>query len=158
GAEQALLDLAALVGDDEAVDEQAQRRGEPVGVDRLARRRVAVAVARPRHGPSVPPRSTNGLPAARRWRDTRPMRRGLSIAVVGALVAPAAAAPAPGGPPAKDAARPWGEGVTDDRKALAQSKLEAGNALFLEKKYGEALERYREALAAWDHPAIRFNV
>src|SRR3954469_25031644 len=53
---------------------------------------------------------------------------------------------------------PWSVGVTDAQKAEAQKNLDAGNALFLDKKYAEALEKYRAAVAAWDHPAIRFNI
>lgn len=53
---------------------------------------------------------------------------------------------------------PWSVGVTDAQKADAQKALDAGNALFLDKKYSEALDKYRAAVAAWDHPAIRFNI
>jgi len=53
---------------------------------------------------------------------------------------------------------PWSVGVTDAQKAKAQTFLEAGNALFLDKKYAEALEKYKSAVGAWDHPAIRFNI
>jgi hypothetical protein len=53
---------------------------------------------------------------------------------------------------------PWTVGVSEDNKARAKVELDAGNALFLEKKYSEALVRYQAAIAAWDHPAIRFNV
>lgn len=60
--------------------------------------------------------------------------------------------------PARVIAQPWAQGVTDAQKADAQKKLEAGNALFLSKKYKEALEQYTEATKIWDHPAIRFNM
>lgn len=53
---------------------------------------------------------------------------------------------------------PWSVGVTDAQKAQAQAALEQGNALFLDKKYAEAMEKYKSAVAAWDHPAIRFNI
>src|SRR4051794_24197050 len=53
---------------------------------------------------------------------------------------------------------PWSVGVTEAKKAEAQKYLEAGNALFLDKKYAEALEKYKSAVGAWDHPAIRFNI
>ena len=53
---------------------------------------------------------------------------------------------------------PWSAGVTEAAKAAATRKLDAGNQLFLDKKFGEALAVYREAVAAWDHPAIRFNI
>lgn len=53
---------------------------------------------------------------------------------------------------------PWSQGVSAAQKATAQARLEEGNALFLEGKHREALEQYQAAIAAWDHPAIRFNV
>jgi hypothetical protein len=53
---------------------------------------------------------------------------------------------------------PWTEGVTDDQKLQAKTLLDAGNALLIEKKYVEALEKYSLAVAVWDHPAIRFNM
>jgi hypothetical protein len=73
----------------------------------------------------------------------------LGLAIAGAL---AAATPAHAETP------PWSVGVTDAQKAEAQTFLDAGNALFLDKKYAEALEKYKAAVGAWDHPAIRFNI
>ena len=55
-------------------------------------------------------------------------------------------------------AQPWAQGVSDAQKAAAQKKLEEGNALFLKQQYPEALKAYQEAVAQWDHPAIRFNI
>lgn len=57
-----------------------------------------------------------------------------------------------------DAPPPWAAGVTEQQKARAHELLDAGNALFLDKKYTEALVKYRAAVAVWDHPAIRFNI
>ncbi|MFN0245648.1 MAG: hypothetical protein ACKV2T_01985 [Kofleriaceae bacterium] len=53
---------------------------------------------------------------------------------------------------------PWSAGVSEAKKAEANRLLEHGNALFLDKKFSEALGKYREAVTAWDHPAIRFNI
>ena len=55
-------------------------------------------------------------------------------------------------------AQPWAQGVSEAAKADAQKKLEAGNQLFLAKKYQEALVQYEAATKVWDHPAIRFNM
>ena len=52
----------------------------------------------------------------------------------------------------------WSTGVSEDRKAHAHELLEAGNALFVDNNYADALAKYREAIAVWDHPAIRFNI
>ena len=53
---------------------------------------------------------------------------------------------------------PWAEGVSDDAKLKAKALLDAGNALLIEKKYVEALQKYTAAVEVWDHPAIRFNM
>jgi hypothetical protein len=53
---------------------------------------------------------------------------------------------------------PWAQGVTDDQKVRAQALLDQGNAQFLDHKYPEALATYQQAVAVWDHPAIRFNI
>lgn len=53
---------------------------------------------------------------------------------------------------------PWAVGVTDAQKAQAQKILEEGNALFYKKDYLPALDKYKAAVAVWDHPSIRFNM
>ena len=53
---------------------------------------------------------------------------------------------------------PWKRGVTPAQMETAQRLLEAGNELLLERDYTRALAKYEEAVAAWDHPAIRFNM
>jgi tetratricopeptide (TPR) repeat protein len=74
-------------------------------------------------------------------------RLGRVIAVMAALASSASADTAP-----------WSQGVSDEQKASAKELLDAGNALLLEKKYVEALDKYAAAVAVWDHPAIRFNM
>ena len=59
---------------------------------------------------------------------------------------------------AQPADSPWSRGVSDERKARAKVLLEAGNRLLLESKAKEAAASYEQALVAWDHPAIRFNL
>ena len=54
--------------------------------------------------------------------------------------------------------QPWVVGVSEEAKTAAKKLLAEGNELFLEHKYADALDRYRKAIARWDHPAIRFNV
>ena len=53
---------------------------------------------------------------------------------------------------------PWKKGVTPEQMQKAQAMLEEGNALLLERDYARALARYGDAVAVWDHPAIRFNM
>jgi len=54
--------------------------------------------------------------------------------------------------------QPWATGVTEGQKAQAQKLLEEGNALFFKKDYAQALDKYKAAVASWDHPSIRFNM
>jgi len=74
-------------------------------------------------------------------------RIALALAVVGAV-----------GPAHADETPPWAVNVTANQKAAAEQLLDSGNTLFVERKYTEALEAYRAAVAQWDHPAIRFNI
>jgi hypothetical protein len=52
----------------------------------------------------------------------------------------------------------WARGVSAQAKDDAQRLLEQGNALFLRGDFRAALATYQDALRAWDHPAIRFNI
>lgn len=61
-------------------------------------------------------------------------------------------------PPPDDSASPWAKGVTDEQKQTAGNLLAEGNDLFVQNKYREALAKYADAIAVWDHPAIRFNM
>jgi hypothetical protein len=54
--------------------------------------------------------------------------------------------------------QPWVVGVSPERKARAKQLLHEGNELLVKNQFVQALERYEEAIAAWDHPAIRFNM
>ena len=54
--------------------------------------------------------------------------------------------------------KPWAAGVSGTNKSTAERLLGDGNALFLDKKYAPALDKYKQALVSWDHPAIRFNI
>lgn len=63
---------------------------------------------------------------------------------------PAAAQPA--------ATRPWAEGVPTERQALALARFRDGNAALRESLFVRAATAYREALQAWEHPAIHHNL
>jgi hypothetical protein len=52
----------------------------------------------------------------------------------------------------------WARGVSAEQRTEAQRLLEEGNGLFLRGDHRAALAVYQKALAAWDHPAIRFNL
>lgn len=57
-----------------------------------------------------------------------------------------------------DDAKPWAAGVGEAEQAAALETYRGGNSEFEESRYPQALAKYREALAQWDHPAIRFNM
>jgi hypothetical protein len=54
--------------------------------------------------------------------------------------------------------RPWAAGVDAAEQTRALELFRDGNQRFEESRHAEALARYREAIARWDHPAIRFNM
>lgn len=64
----------------------------------------------------------------------------------------------PSAPPAGDAApKPWAAGVSAEDQAKALELYRQGNELFEQARYLDALAKYEVALAAWDHPSIRYN-
>jgi hypothetical protein len=54
--------------------------------------------------------------------------------------------------------RPWAVGVTAEQQKAAAERLQEGNQLLKESQYQEAAKKYREALEAWDHPGIHYNL
>jgi hypothetical protein len=48
--------------------------------------------------------------------------------------------------------------VPASEQTIALQYYEEGNREFLESRFAQALAKYREAIAHWDHPAIRFNM
>jgi len=54
--------------------------------------------------------------------------------------------------------KPWAVGVPEARQDKATVIFEEGNQLFAQQAHAPALEKYRAALALWDHPRIRFNL
>lgn len=53
---------------------------------------------------------------------------------------------------------PWSQGVSDAAQQRALQLFRDGNVFFEQSKYTEAVAKYELALAAWDHPNIRFNM
>jgi hypothetical protein len=58
---------------------------------------------------------------------------------------------------ADDDPRPWARGVSADEQARATDLFEQGNKLLDEGLFAQALDLYRQAIAHWPHPAIRYN-
>jgi hypothetical protein len=54
--------------------------------------------------------------------------------------------------------KPWEHGVSAEKQKRALKIFQAGNELFEQSKYTDAVVQYEKALAAWDHPKIRFNL
>jgi hypothetical protein len=87
---------------------------------------------------------------------------GLGLSVSHAQTPPPTPAPAPvtntpaPAPPEPD--KPWAEGVPLEKRDQALAIYKEGNGLFEQSQYVEALSKYRDALAHWDHPAIRYNI
>jgi hypothetical protein len=57
-----------------------------------------------------------------------------------------------------DEAPPWAAGVSDAQQAEANALFTDGNQLFAQLAHAPALEKYKGAIAIWDHPMIRFNM
>lgn len=83
--------------------------------------------------------------------------------------APTPAAPAPGTPskPPTDAdmakaartnERPWAVGISAESQKMALVLFTEGNTLLGGALFVRAVEKYREALTHWDHPAIHYNL
>lgn len=75
----------------------------------------------------------------------------LALLVLGALPASAQQA-------GSSEERPWARGVSPDKQKTALELFRAGNTLLKESVFVKAVEKYREALALWDHPAIHYNL
>src|SRR5688500_531216 len=56
------------------------------------------------------------------------------------------------------AERPWEAGIPKDKRDRAQAIFAEGNTLFAQQAHQPALDKYRQAIALWDHPLIRFNM
>jgi tetratricopeptide (TPR) repeat protein len=52
----------------------------------------------------------------------------------------------------------WSQGVSERDQQRALQLFREGNTFFEQLKYTEAVVKYELALAAWDHPNIRFNM
>jgi hypothetical protein len=53
---------------------------------------------------------------------------------------------------------PWAQGVAKDTQTQANALFAEANQLFAQQAHAPALEKYRAAIALWDHPLIQFNM
>jgi len=54
--------------------------------------------------------------------------------------------------------RPWADGVSQEEQDTALKLFQEGTALLKDAFFTKAVEKYREALSHWNHPAIHFNL
>lgn len=54
--------------------------------------------------------------------------------------------------------RPWAAGVSPEKQTLALRIFQEGNVSLNDGIFPKAVEKYREALRSWDHPAIHYNL
>src|SRR5256885_1234001 len=52
----------------------------------------------------------------------------------------------------------WMRGVSAEQQAQANALFAQANDLFAQQAHAPAVEKYRAALALWDHPLIHFNL
>jgi hypothetical protein len=55
-------------------------------------------------------------------------------------------------------ARPWADGIPQDRQDTAVRLFGEGNGHLNDGIFTKAVESYKEALKSWDHPAIHYNL
>ncbi|HEY4177254.1 MAG TPA: tetratricopeptide repeat protein [Kofleriaceae bacterium] len=79
------------------------------------------------------------------------MRALLLAALVAPAVAHAEEPPVP-------SERPWAKGVSEEQQTAALAVFNRANDAFAQNDYTTATQLYRQALAVWDHPAIRGNL
>lgn len=56
------------------------------------------------------------------------------------------------------AERPWAHGVSQENQQAALELFRSGNVALKDSVFLEAIGKYRQALALWDHPAIHYNL
>lgn len=78
-----------------------------------------------------------------------------AVAAGHALAQPGGATELSVGTPAEHA---WSVGVPESRRQAAEVLFKEGNALLRDSVTLSAVARYREALRAWDHPNIHYNL
>jgi tetratricopeptide (TPR) repeat protein len=66
--------------------------------------------------------------------------------------------PAVAAPDISTEKKPWAEGVNQEQTDRANKLFAEGNELYAQQAYPGAAEKYKAAVAVWDHPLIRFNL
>ncbi len=88
----------------------------------------------------------------------RPIAVGVAVILLAAVNGEPAAHAQRGSSSSARAVTAWSRGVSDANQRRALQLFQQGNVFFEEAKYTDAVAIYEQALAAWDHPNIRFNM
>lgn len=59
---------------------------------------------------------------------------------------------------AEDEVTPWAKDIPEQTRRDAEKLFDEGNDLFAKQAHAPAVEKYRAALALWDHPLVEFNL
>jgi hypothetical protein len=55
-------------------------------------------------------------------------------------------------------ANPWSQGISEDTQAQANKIFAEANQLAGQQAHAAAVDKYKEAVALWDHPMIQYNM
>lgn len=61
-------------------------------------------------------------------------------------------------PPATPEPTEWAKGVPEPNQRQAEKLFDEGNELFAKQAHAPAVDKYKAALALWDHPLVQFNL
>lgn len=79
------------------------------------------------------------------------------LAILAAWLA-AAPAFADDAPAPADEVSPWAKDVPEPTRRQAEQLFDEGNELFAKQAHAPAADKYKAALALWDHPLVQFNL
>lgn len=140
-----------------AAPAEAQRGAKKAGVQKPLKKPLG-SKQRPR-GKQQPRGEQPADPIEQLAAEPAPAPESLSTAQPSPAPAaqPQPAAPRPSSA-TSEAERPWAKGVSKEQQEAALTLFREANALVKESIFVQANEKYRKALALWDHPAIHYNL
>jgi hypothetical protein len=84
--------------------------------------------------------------------------RALAAVIMASMIGVTGAAPVQAQRAVRRGDTAWSRGVPAGERAAAEALFLEGNELFESSLFAEAADRYRAALARWEHPAIHLNL
>jgi len=94
-----------------------------------------------------------GLPGQR---AVRALVTAMMVSIVGVLIG--VTGPVQAQPTVRQVDTAWSRGVPTSERTAAEALFLEGNELFESSLFAEAADKYRAALAHWEHPAIHLNL